>query len=292
MSLRRSWASRPLNNRKEIMNQVSTAQPQAQAPAPQLNMATMPADVKKKMEILQAQVHTLEMCRQLGHHYAQTEMVPKQYRGKPEDAAVAIQWGMEIGLQPLQALQNVAVVNGNATLWGDALVALVKQSGLCEYLSTEWDEQTLTATVRTKRKGEPTEEVRSYSMADAQQAGLASRQTYQQHGRRMIQARARSHVLRDVYADLLKGFQIREILEEEKEVYGEDFKGKPKEMGAARVVQPEHYPDADFEANFPKWEKAILAGKKTPQDIIKMVQSKAPLTEEQKQTIENVGAEQ
>lgn len=180
------------------------------------NIASMPAVVEDKMNVLKGQIATLEMCRQLGSHYACTGMVPKQYQGKPEDAAVAIQWGIEIGLQPLQSLQNIACINGTPSLWGDALVALVKGSGLCEYLTTEWDEQTKTATVRTKRKGEP-EEARSYSLEDAKSAGLAGRQTYQQHGRRMISARARSHVLRDVYADLLKGFQIREVAEEDEQ---------------------------------------------------------------------------
>lgn len=172
-------------------------------------------EMTKKLHALQMQVQTLELCRQLGAHYAATDMVPKQYQGKPESAAVAIQWGMEIGLQPLQSLQNVAVVNGNPTLWGDALIAVVKGSGLCEYIRTEFDEDTMTAFVATKRKGEPSEEVRSYSLEDAKRAGLLNRQTYQQHAKRMLTARARSHVLRDVYADLLKGFQAREIAEED-----------------------------------------------------------------------------
>ncbi len=265
------------------MNQVAT-------PAP-LDVEHMPAEAKKKFENLQVQVQTLEMCRQLGHHYSQTEMVPKQYRGKPEDAAVAIQWGMEIGLQPLQALQNVAVVNGNATLWGDALVALVKQSGQCEYLTTQWDEQSMTAIVSTKRRGEPTEETRTYSMADAQTAGLSGRQTYQQHGKRMIQARARSHVLRDVYADLLKGFQVREVLEEDREVYGEDYKAPAKDMGTIDVVKPKNYPPQDFEKNLPAWEKMIKSGKCSVADIAIKVASKGGFSTEQKEQLINLEME-
>ena len=169
---------------------------------------------KAPIALLKEQVEMLEACRALGQIYAKTAMVPKQYQGHPEDAAVAIQWGAEIGLAPLQALQNVAVVNGNATLWGDALVALAKGSGVCEYLTTQWDEQTKTAIVTTKRKGEP-EESRSYSLADAQMAGLASRDTYKKFPKRMISHRARSHLLRDVYADILKGFNVREVVEED-----------------------------------------------------------------------------
>jgi hypothetical protein len=40
---------------------------------------------------------------------AKSQMVPRQYQGKPEDVLVAIQWGCEVGLAPLQSLQNIAV---------------------------------------------------------------------------------------------------------------------------------------------------------------------------------------
>lgn len=180
-----------------------------------INEDSLSTATAAKLDILTSHVAMLENCHKLASHYTRTAMVPKQYQGKAEDAAVAIQWGIEIGLQPLQALQNIAVINGNPALWGDGLIALVKGSGLCEYINTTWDSSTQTATVTTKRKGEPLEEIRSYSIEDAQKAGLASRATYQQHAKRMISARARSHVLRDVYADLLKGFHVREILEED-----------------------------------------------------------------------------
>jgi len=31
-------------------------------------------------------------------------MVPNNYKNKPQDVLVAVQWGYEMGLQPLQAL--------------------------------------------------------------------------------------------------------------------------------------------------------------------------------------------
>ena len=52
--------------------------------------------------------------------------IPKQFQGKPNDILVAIQWGYEIGLAPMQALQNIAVINGRPSLWGDSLIAVCK----------------------------------------------------------------------------------------------------------------------------------------------------------------------
>lgn len=45
--------------------------------------------------------------------------------------------------------------------------------------------------------------------------------------------------------------------------------------------EPQPYPAADFEANLPKWREVIAAGRKTADDIIAMVSSKGPLSEDQ-----------
>lgn len=40
---------------------------------------------------------------------AKSSFCPKGYCHKPEDVLVAIQMGLEVGLKPMQALQNIAV---------------------------------------------------------------------------------------------------------------------------------------------------------------------------------------
>lgn len=52
--------------------------------------------------------------------------------------------------------------------------------------------------------------------------------------------------------------------------------------------QPSTYPDDSFTKNLPAWEKAIAAGKKTPDEIIATVESKAKLTDEQRKTIKAI----
>ncbi len=173
-------------------------------------------------KLLLQQTQQLDLAYGLAQKFCQTELVPKAYRNKPADGAVAIQWGAEIGLQPLQAMQNIAVINGNPSLWGDSLIALVKGSGLCEYLQTEYIEENGNLICRciTKRVNEP-EEYREFSWNDAIVAGLANRDTYKNYPKRMLQNRARTHLLRDVYADVLKGFKVREIEEEDQETQQE-----------------------------------------------------------------------
>lgn len=134
---------------------------------------------------------------------AKSDIVPKDYQGKPGNVLVAIQWGMEIGLQPMQAMQNIAVINGRPSIWGDAMIALVRACPAFEYITeTQTDRE---ATCVIKRKGEP-EAVRTFSMEDAKRAGLMVKSgPWTQYPKRMMQMRARSWALRDVFPDVLKG---------------------------------------------------------------------------------------
>lgn len=202
--------ARNANNQQQL---TSMPMPTSELIQSASKLENLPAQSVARMQSLVISLQVLEMSRSLAYHFCNTEMVPQQFRGKPEDGAVAIMWGNEIGLDALQSLQNVAVVNGRPTLWGDALTAIVKGSGQCEYLTSTYDEATRTATVTTKRVDEP-EEVRSYSWVDAEAAGLSTRDTYKKHPKRMLHARARAHLLNDVYPDLLKGIKVREIEED------------------------------------------------------------------------------
>lgn len=152
---------------------------------------------------------SLEEAFRLADMLADSEMVPKDFRGKPGNCMIAIQWGAEIGLKPLQALQNLAVINGRPCLWGDALIALVRSSPLCEHI-IESMAPNGTATCLVKRRGEP-EQARSFSDADAKTAGLLGKQgPWQTNPARMKQMRARGFALRDVFPDVLKGIALAE----------------------------------------------------------------------------------
>ncbi|HET6497123.1 MAG TPA: hypothetical protein VM285_17455 [Polyangia bacterium] len=146
---------------------------------------------------------------------SRSALVPEQYRGKPGDIVVAVQIGAELGVSPMQALANIAVINGRATIWGDLVVAIAERSGQLEYLVEEWDADSDggTAVVRIKRRGKP-EHLETFSMTDAERAGLAKKQTYQQYPQRMCGWRAKSWAIRSQFADFMKGMAIREEVEE------------------------------------------------------------------------------
>jgi hypothetical protein len=229
--------------------------------------------------------HTLDEALRFSEILSKSDIVPKDFINKPGNILVAIQWGMELGLKPMQAMQNIAVINGRPSLWGDACMALVRSSPVCDYIY-ETDDGT-TATCRAKRKGSD-EEIRTFSIEDAAKAGLANKPgPWTQYPKRMRQMRARAFALRDVFADVLKGMPI---VEEVIDYAERDItpRSTAEKLPETKPVTLPDYSDESFGKNFATWETLIQSGKKTADAIIAMVSSKANLSEEQKQKIKSV----
>jgi hypothetical protein len=151
------------------------------------------------------QVGSIEAAMQCAELIAKSSFCPKGMVGKPGDVVIALQMGQELGLKPMQALQNIAVINGRPSLWGDAMLAVCRQSPDFEYIKEEYLEETKTYVCRVKRKYEP-EFMQTFSEADAKLARLWGKEgPWTQYPRRMLQFRARGFCLRDAYPDLLRG---------------------------------------------------------------------------------------
>jgi hypothetical protein len=228
---------------------------------------------------------TFEQALTFADYLADSDLVPKDFKGKPANCLIAMQWGAELGLKPLQALQNIAVINGRAALWGDAVLALVRNSPVCEFVE-EWDDHE-TAHCKVKRKGEK-EALVTFSMEDAKKAGLIGKQgPWTQYPKRMRQMRARAFALRDVFTDVLRGMAIaEEIMDIPPAGSASSEQGRPAIEGQAEKQLP-LYSEADFAANLPKWWDIVASGKKTADDLIAMLQTRARFTAEQLEEIRN-----
>lgn len=144
---------------------------------------------------------------------SKSSLCPKAYKDRPGDVLIAVQMGAEVGLSPMQAVQNIAVINGNPSIWGDAALALVKASSVFEFADEKivgsWDKTDAVASCLVKRKKHAAIE-RKFSYENAKRAGLIGRDTWIRYPERMLQMRARSWALRDMFPDVLKGFSIYE----------------------------------------------------------------------------------
>ena len=188
---------------------------------------------------------------------AKSSMVPPAYKGQPESIVLAVQMGDELGLAPMQSLQNISVINGRPAVWGDAVIGLCRQSAICrdivETVAGEGDK--LVATCTAIRVGaEPI--VRSFSVEDAKKAGLWGKSgPWQQYPRRMLQMRARGFAVRDAFPDVLRGLITAE---EAADIPPRDtFAGPTIEHAtsspdASRVMQPLPVAAAQPKAETPK----------------------------------------
>lgn len=176
----------------------------------------------------------LDDAFRLSEAFHQAQLAPRDLNS-PQAIMIAMMQGMELGMSPVQAVQSVAVINNRPVIWGDALIAVVRAHPDClyvkEWIDGEGDDRV--AWCETQRKGEDEPVKRSFSVEDAKRSGKWTTEpkvtrksrnggTYQadndspwyRYPQRMLQMRARAWCLRDVYADAMKGIQVREEVED------------------------------------------------------------------------------
>jgi hypothetical protein len=107
-------------------------------------------------------------------------------------------------LNMAQTLQNVHVMRGGklsehaAQQWGD-----VERSGLLEDVQVI-ERSARAVVIDVKRRGRSPQRI-SWTMEDAQRAGLARSQTWQQYPARMLEARAKTEAATLIFADVVTG---------------------------------------------------------------------------------------
>lgn len=134
----------------------------------------------------------------------------------PAQVMVAVQTGMELGLTPMRALQSVVVVNGKATLMGEAALALIRGSGKIEP-GTDVEVGTVTdpdtgqpryGICRSRRKGGQWQETR-FTVEQAKKAKLWGKSgPWSSYPDRMLMWRAVAWHSRDYWSDVLYGLML------------------------------------------------------------------------------------
>jgi len=122
-------------------------------------------------------------------------------------AAVVIRAGLEIGLPPMAALKSVYLVHNRAGLESKAMLALLRRRpDMGYYLWGDCGPQkaTLLMYVRTPR-GEYVEQPYTFTMEEAQRAGLLKSQMYNAWPEVMLRNRVAAIAMRSSFPDLLLG---------------------------------------------------------------------------------------
>jgi hypothetical protein len=165
------------------------------------------------------QLATVADMRETAGILCQSGLLPEGYKTAAQ-VFVGLQFGAELGLRPMTALNSIAVIRGKPTLWGDAALGMVKTSGLLTkyYEKVTGVGDAMIATVKSEREGNFVIET-TFSVDDAITAGLWGKTgPWKTHPKRMLKYKARAFNLRDNFPDILKGLHLQEEMVGEADV--------------------------------------------------------------------------
>jgi hypothetical protein len=146
---------------------------------------------------------------------AKSGLVPANLN-TPEKVFVALQWGDELGLTAMSAVNNVIPINGRPTLSADIMHALARSNP--EYGGTEWKQRTNekaeVVITRISPNGAAEKYTGYFDKVMAEAAGLLAKDTYKKYPDRMYRARALTRACKEAFPDVFAGLYSQEESEE------------------------------------------------------------------------------
>lgn len=122
----------------------------------------------------------------------------------PEAAFTIIATGAELGLSPMASLRSIHVIEGKPVLSAALIAGIVqRRPDLCEGFALVESSDTI-ATYETTRRGQAPVRM-SFTIEQAQRAGLAGKDIWRKYPHAMLRARASAELARAVYPDVVGG---------------------------------------------------------------------------------------
>jgi hypothetical protein len=169
-------------------------------------IATVPSSTEFDMIMRQAEM------------LAQSAIVPASYQRQPANIVAAALAGRPFGWDASTALRNVVVIQGTATIKPEALLGLIRRSGHSVSIERHADHVTVTG----KRRDTGDTMTVTFSLADAQRAGLAGKGAWKSWPTDMCQWRAIAALARGLFSDVTLGLSyIPEEIGADVDVEGE-----------------------------------------------------------------------
>jgi hypothetical protein len=213
--------------------------------------------------------------------YKDSGLAPKSFT-TIQQLAIGIGMCVELKRPILTGIQDMAVINGKVSVYGDAGLALVRASNLLEYITEKEEGEPFKDnwkfTCTLKRKGMPEPRVGTWTWEESKRAGFddpkqrdGSKDIYspwRRFTRRMMQFKARNFPLRDEFGDVLRGITFAEDAQdiidvtpipvslskggEQPERTGDIYGVKDPEQGKEAAPGPEQGPPSEKKKPGPK----------------------------------------
>jgi hypothetical protein len=144
----------------------------------------------------------------LGQTYHASGLLPAGVKNW-QAAVISIQAGRELGIPPTVAIREIYVVNGRPTCSAQLMMALIRAAhgaGAIRIKESSADH----CTIEYREPGWDGVSTLTFTMADAERAGLARKDIWKQYPRAMLRSRAVSEVARQAFPDAILGFYTPE----------------------------------------------------------------------------------
>lgn len=145
----------------------------------------------------------LDVIERQADALARSSIVPPDYRGKPANIIAAALMGRSFGWDATTSMRMVTVISGTAGLKPEAMLALIRQRG--HHVTIEAHADGRGVTVLGKRADNGDTASSSFTIADAERAGLTRSSAWKSYPVDMCQWRAVARLARSLFGDVVLG---------------------------------------------------------------------------------------
>lgn len=169
----------------------------------------------KSIEALKPQYISSELAEllELGKIFVDTGLLP-QGIDTPQKAFLLMQQGKELGLAPMQSINNIAVINGKTSISASMMRSLILKSGVVTFKLQKHDDKICEYVFF--RSGVEMPPV-SFTIEEAEKAGLTNGINWKRYPKDMLSARAFARGARLYCSDIIQGMYTQEEMQDEVE---------------------------------------------------------------------------
>ncbi len=269
-----------------------------------------------------------ELMQRVAKAFSSSELVPKAYRsvyqhtnkdgdpiGQPEvnpnataNCMIALDMAQRIGANPLMVMQNLYIIHGTPGWSSKFLIATINACGRYTSLRYEWrgkpgeSEYGCRAWVIERATGERLDGIWvDWSMVRAERWDGKNGSKWKTMPDQMFIYRAAAFWQRAYAPELGMGLSTAEELQDVIDVrqgpdgkYVADLGGDGARQQASKPAATAKpalaaYPADRFAEKLPEWRAIVESGKKTPEDLIAMLSTKAVFSDEQRSILAGLG---
>lgn len=217
------------------MSEINTSKELAivaeQAPLPTVQTPKIVSALRRRT-IFDLTNDELDRLQFMSKMYAASSFNSGKIRLQEGDFLLVMLKGLEVGINPMAAVDTINIIHGKPTLDAKGMLALVKSSGLLENIHIDSTAERCIITI--KRVGND-EQIVSFTIQDArtfkttewvngtkQNISLADKHNWKSQPEIMLKWRAITKAMREVFPDILSGLYTQEELAPNTTIVSED----------------------------------------------------------------------